>query len=149
MNIFAYIQQKLTANAHLVPVTRTGCHGIDACKFLSFCDHFSHLFILFMHHINKSHYLEAPHSALIVSKRFSARSFARSRPIGSLLDNNKCSGCGASASRADAIEILTAIRTSKQHNSNVIHDKNDLRPVHFQNSQNDVLLVRQLLPFHS
>lgn len=48
---------------------------------------------------NQPNYLEAPNSTLIVSKRFSAKSFALSRLFGLLLDKNKCNGCCPSAIR--------------------------------------------------
>lgn len=38
------------------------------------------------------YHLEAPHSMLIVSKRFSANRFASSKLLGLVLDKNKCNG---------------------------------------------------------
>ena len=47
----------------------------------------------------KFKYLEAPHSTLIVSKRFSAKRVASSRLVALLLDKNRCKGCCPSATR--------------------------------------------------
>jgi len=49
--------------------------------------------------------LEAPHSAEIVSRRFSARLLAASRLFGFVLDKNKCKGCCSSADKWTAKQL--------------------------------------------